>query len=109
MNRMLFFVLAAMVLSAIGANFYTFYYEKDYDFLVEAPCDASAHTCFVRECDDGDCPPNDLSSYREFHVKAADFGSCADDTCAAECESGKMACEERICDTAAGDACSSAE
>lgn len=106
MNKILFSVLALMVISAIGANFYTFYQQKSYDFLVETPCDEKTQSCFVRDCSTGECPPNNLSLYRSFHIEAKNFDACGTDSCLQECESGTIQCLETKCGESEGDICS---
>src|SRR4051812_19544750 len=97
MNKWLFAVVAALFVSAIANNFYTFYIKKDYDFTVEAPCDPAKQVCYIRDCSDGSCPPNNLSEYRVFHLNAADFDKCQDDSCLSECLSGSVGCNEDKC------------
>jgi hypothetical protein len=107
MNKILFTVFAAMVLTVFWYSYSTFYKNKSYDFLVEAPCDEASQTCFVRDCENTDeCPPNNLSNYRVFSINAADFSKCTDDTCLAQCESGEIQCTEIACGESSDDTCS---
>lgn len=106
MNKWLFIVISAMVLAAIANNFYTFYIQKNYSFTVEASCDPSAQSCYLRDCSTGECPPNELETYRVFDLKAADFARCSDDSCLTECTSGAIKCQEIPCGESADDSCS---
>ncbi len=91
---------------AIGASYYRYFYTKDYDYLVEASCDPLTEGCHYRSCENADdCPPNQLSVYKVYHVNAGDFARCADNSCKQECESGAIACEPIACDADAGDTC----
>ncbi len=89
-----FFALTA--LCALAASVWIYFIQKDYTFIVEIPCDPLVNECFVRDCEAGDCPPEGLSSYREFAVPAALFDSCTTATCENVCLSGS-ACEEHYC------------
>lgn len=101
----LFFLLFIV---AIGSTFYRYLYTKDYDYLVEASCDPVIEQCFVRDCenDPDSCPPNGLSLYKQYYVKAYDFPQCSDNSCQIQCESGAIQCEIIACDVEAGDECS---
>lgn len=110
MNKALFGVFILMVVSAIASNYFIFYHEKNYEFLVEAPCDPLTNTCFVRSCENADdCPPNQLSEYRIFTLAARDFDSCSNNSCLDECESGALSCTEIMCGQSEDDTCSTAE
>ncbi|HEU0080457.1 MAG TPA: hypothetical protein VFQ72_00315 [Candidatus Paceibacterota bacterium] len=107
MNKALFTILSLMFVSALGASYYIFYDKKSYDFLVEAPCDPTSQICYVRDCQGPDgCPPNNLSEYQVFKIKAADFSGCKDNSCLSECKSGSISCAVVACDESAGDVCS---
>lgn len=87
---------------------YTKYiYAKDYFFFVEAPCDTSSQTCFVRDCDDY-CPPNEFEEYKTYLIKAEYFEQCTDNSCLNICEAPETSnlCEEVICNIEDGDDCS---
>ena len=99
-----FFVLSFFF--AIGVSFYRYYHQKDYDYLVESSCDPIAEHCFSRDCENSaDCPPNQLSAYKEYYVKAYDFPRCEDNSCAIACGMNSIKCEAVLCDTEAGDTC----
>lgn len=110
MNKGLFIVIVVMLSVVFVTNYYIFYYQKDYDFLVEASCDPLVSKCFVRDCNsDEGCPPNNLESYRVFNIKASDFASCKDDSCLQECENGVLSCLEILCGNSPDDVCSTSE
>jgi hypothetical protein len=103
-------VFLLILVSGLLGVWYHYYAVKAYDFTVEAPCDETATTCFVRDCESGDgCPPNGLAEYRVFHLMAADFESCSDDTCLAEITSGQIQAEEEICEESEESACVTTE
>lgn len=102
----LFVLISAMTLAAIANSFFVFYYQKNYKFTVEAPCDPSQQNCFVRNCGKEDeCPPNNLERYRIFALRASDFEGCPNNSCLIECITGQVRCEEILCDESRGDAC----
>ena len=105
-SKILFILVAAMVLSVVISNFHTFFYEKNYEFIVEAECNPTEQACFARHCgEDEECPPNGLEQYRMFALTAVDFETCSDSSCLDECSMGSINCEEIFCDESAGDTC----
>ena len=110
-NRFIFALLLTSSAAAIGASFWKYYYTEDYDFIVEASCNPKMEKCFFRDCEANPdlCPPNELSYYKVFKVKAYDFNNCTDYSCKAECESGKIACTQVECDSSGEDVCSAPE
>ena len=104
--RTFFVIISLLVLGAIASTAYLFYYQKSYDFVVEAPCDPTVHTCFYRDCEFEECPPNGYDSYRILTMSASDFDTCADETCLAECSSGVIECSEIVCGESEEDVCS---
>ena len=106
MTKILFTLLFSMIFIVVANNFYTFYYQKNYKFIVETPCDPTEQTCFIRHCDENDeCPPNGLEQYRLFNLKASDFPKCSSDSCLDECLNSIISCEEVKCNESSGDAC----
>jgi hypothetical protein len=97
--------ISLLIVAAICAAAYHFLVQKDYAFIVEAPCDPAQDTCFVRDCSGGECPPNELEHYRMFSVQAADFDTCADNSCLHECQQGDIACTEIVCGESEEDEC----
>ena len=92
--------------AAVAATAWLFLVREEYDFFVEAPCDSTQEICFVRDCSNpDDCPPNGLSEYTIFKIKAADFNQCADGTCKKECAFNSISCERIVCGDAPEDEC----
>lgn len=108
LDRILTLLFFLLLISALGLTFYKFYYLKNYEYLVEAPCDPDSEVCFQRDCETSpdDCPPNGLSDYKQFHVTAKDFFKCSDDSCVMECSSGAIDCEQILCGDSPEDMCS---
>lgn len=110
MNRSDKAFLAAMAISLltiIGITAFSFVHAKNFAFVTEAPCDPASQTCFHRDCSEPDaCPPNGLEDYRVFTTSALDFRSCVDGSCAEQCDSGAIACEELVCGEGEEDECS---
>lgn len=105
-NKAFVFIFALMFFSALFSSFYKYYYTKDYDYAVEASCDPALEKCFSRDCSNADdCPPNGLSVYKVWHIKAYDFPKCSDNSCKKECEEKTLQCEPIVCDAEAGDEC----
>ena len=99
-------------LAVITVSFYSFYFKKNYDFIVETPCDATKEECFQRDCTNpDDCPPNGLSSFKRYSLNANDFAKCENEDCTKACESGAIKCEQIKCavDTETGESCLSPE
>lgn len=92
-------ILLAGVLIAIAASFYSFYYQKNYDFFIETQCDPSTETCFYRDCENNldVCPPNNLSYYNQYTIKARDFRFCPDEDCSNTCKTGVINCIKTEC------------
>lgn len=100
-----FVVLVALIIPILS-NFYKYYFTKDYDYLVEAKCNPSVESCFSRDCSNpDDCPPNGLSIYKEFYVKAYDFSKCKDNSCEQECASGLITCTPVPCGESPEETC----
>jgi hypothetical protein len=105
-NWILFWIFSATVILVIGVSFYKFFWLKDYDFIVEASCDPSIESCYVRDCSTpGDCPPNELEVYKMYVISAGDFSACKDDSCLIECTNGTIACQEVLCGESEEDEC----
>jgi hypothetical protein len=99
-------ILFLMTLAVIGSNFYKYYYSKNFDYLIESPCDPASEICFERDCTNpDDCPPNGLAVYKQYYVKAYDFPKCSDNSCLRECTEGIIACHDIPCDQDGGDSC----
>lgn len=94
-----YFFLLTFVL-AISFSFYKYYYTADFNYRIEAACDPLQEKCYYRPCDTNpdECLPNGLSYYKIYYIKAYDFPKCADNSCKAECETGKIKCDPLPCD-----------
>lgn len=88
------YALLACCFVVIVASFYRFYFNKDFDYIVETSCDPASQTCFYRDCSNPDtgCPPNNLSNYKKFTIKASDFPKCANEDCTQACENNTITC-----------------
>lgn len=95
-----------MILTIVVTG-YKFLFGLEYEFYVEAPCDPSSQTCFVRDCSEPEsCPPNELESYRAFYLSAEDFNTCRNNSCLYSCTNGIIECQEVLCGESEGDECS---
>lgn len=102
----LFIIVTCLIISVLIAAYYIFYIKEEYAMTVEAPCDSSLQSCFIRDCTNpDDCPANGLTEYRIFDVKASDFETCADGSCLNECITGTIICEEETCGDNTEDTC----
>lgn len=99
--------IIASIIIALGAAGWHFIIQKDYRYLIEASCDPSSQTCYVRDCsnEENECPPNGFETYTTYRVWAYDFETCTDETCTYECMNGLIFCEEKVCDESAGETC----
>lgn len=102
-------ISAILFTTALLGSFYFFYIKKDFDFIVESPCDTNKEQCFIRDCTNPDnCPPNGLSEFKRYTLKARDFQYCQDEDCTSVCESGQIQCTPVQCteDPEVGESCS---
>src|SRR3989344_8722729 len=106
-NNVLTILFFITFLAVIGSTWYSYLYTKNFDYLVEAPCDTNNEKCFYRDCENepDSCPPNGLSNYKQFYIKAYDFPQCSDNSCAQECETGMLVCKPIECNESQGDSC----
>ena len=96
-NVFLYMILVSCLL-VVGYSFYGFYIQKDFNFIVEVSCDPSMKTCFERDCSDPDmCPPNGLSVFNRYTIKASDFAMCTNEDCSRACEEGTIDCKPVGC------------
>lgn len=105
-DKFLFVIFFLAVLSVLSISIYRFWYQKDFTVLVEASCDQTTMSCYVRDCETEECPPNALAEYQIFSVSAAEFQKCADETCLAECANEMITCEQILCGSNEEDVCS---
>jgi len=109
-DKIFLWIIMLSVVVVIGATGYKFLILQDYEFYVEAPCDSTTQTCFVRDCSEADsCPPNNLDSYRVFYLKAKDFKKCDDNSCLSVCTNETIQCRELVCGETEGDSCGKPE
>ncbi len=101
----LIIILSFIVLFAITYNFYNFYYLKNDFFTIETSCDAKTEKCFVRSCDDVECPPNEYTVYKMYLITARNFENCSDDSCANICTNNIDSCELIPCGDNPEDTC----
>jgi len=94
-NYFLVFVFFSLFLVVFSA-FYNLYFKKDYDFLVETSCDNSIENCFYRDCLVEECPPNNLSLYSQYHMRAYDFEKCENEDCTNLCTTTNL-CTQVLC------------
>ncbi len=95
-----------LLLIPIAVSFYTYLYTKNYEYVIETPCDPSVDTCFTRDCTIVDeCPPNGYSNYKQFYVNAADFAKCTTNSCEKECSEKLIECTPIPCGELEDDFC----
>jgi hypothetical protein len=94
-NYFLVFVFISLFL-VVFSSFYNLFIKRDYDFLIETACDNTSEICFYRDCETGECPPNGLSFYKEYHMRAYDFAKCENEDCTSFCATSSK-CEEVRC------------
>jgi hypothetical protein len=105
-------LIGASCFIAIASSFYSFYFKKDYTFVVEVACDTNKEECFQRDCTNpDDCPPNQLSIFKRYNLRAYDFAKCENEDCANVCENNIIKCEKVACvkNEEVGEACSKPE
>jgi hypothetical protein len=96
-NYFLYILLGGCLISIIS-SFYFFYFKKNYDFIVETSCNPETETCFYRDCiNPDDCPPNNLSYYNEYTIKAGDFQNCVNEDCTEACKASAIDCIKTKC------------
>lgn len=94
-NFFLIFIFLSLFLVVFSAM-YNLFIRKDYDFLVETSCDNTNEVCFYRDCDTGECPPNEFSFYKQYHMRAYDFDKCENEDCTSLCKTSGR-CEPVLC------------
>ncbi len=94
-NYFLVFVFFSLIL-VISSSIYNLFIKKDYDFLVETSCDNLSEVCFYRDCTSGECPPNNLSFYKQYHIRAYEFEKCGNEDCTSYCSISNT-CEPVLC------------
>lgn len=89
----------------IAASFARYYWAEAYWFQIEAPCDSSHERCYTRDCSNGECPPNGLSTYTVLRIPATTFDTCRHDSCPRVCHTSPSPCTEIRCGTNSDDTC----
>lgn len=106
----IFGVLIISVMIVFGQSMYENYVARNYFFYVEASCNPATNECYSRTCDNnGDCPPNNLTTYRIFQLPASQFHDCSDNSCLNICPSSAYDCEEIKCSTKSDISCEGPE
>ncbi len=106
LNKILIYFFTFLFVITVAKGFYVIYLAKDFDYTVEAPCDQNSEKCFVRDCSNpDDCPPNQLETYKEYTIKAKDFGRCSDNSCENICNSESNTCTPIECGDDPSDSC----
>jgi hypothetical protein len=94
-----FFVLIFVsCLIVIVFAFYSYFYKKNFDFIVEVACDPLVEECLLRDCSSGECPPNNLEIFKRYVLSAADFQFCENEDCQLVCENNLIECELIPCE-----------
>jgi len=105
-EKLLFLLFFIAIFAVLANSIYQYRYGKDFTILVETSCDSTLTSCYVRDCETEECPPNGLSEYRVFSVAAKDFSKCTDDPCLFECSNNVISCTEIVCDPTKENVCS---
>ena len=93
-------ILLLSVVIIFGQSLYQNLYSKSFTFQVEMACNSETSECYSRMCqNDGDCPPNNLTTYRVFTLPASEFQKCSDNSCSNICSSEHNNCTEVLCST----------
>ena len=67
--------------------------DKDFYVVVEIPCSGTEqNNCITRDCNNEDCPPNNLTSFKRLQIYARDFAECKSDSCQSECGIKSIVC-----------------
>ncbi len=94
LNKVLFGVFFLSVAVIVANNYYQYAILKNYDMYIEVQCDFSTESgCIRRDCNEEECPPNELESYKIYKIKAKDLAFCQDGTCYEECANMIISCE----------------
>lgn len=97
-NYFLILIFISIIVVVI-LSFYNFYIKKNFDFIVETSCNPDIEECTYRDCTNrDDCPPNQLSTFKRYVLKANDFLKCPNEDCKELCEKGEIKCELLSCE-----------
>jgi hypothetical protein len=90
----------------IVGSFARYYFLKEFPVNIEVSCDPSLELCFQRDCEKDECPPNGLSTYRQFELAGHTFAACDTvDGCESFCKNNSGECIETVCGETDGDIC----
>ncbi len=94
----------------IVGSFARYYYLKEFPINIEVPCDPISELCFYRDCElEDECPPNGLSTYRQFELSGRTFATCSEiDGCEVLCKTTSE-CIETVCGDGEEDVCTEIE
>lgn len=105
-NKIIFVVFLVMLIVTISHGMYVYYISQEYDYMVEAYCDPTIDVCFERDCSaPEECPPNGLSIYKKYLIRARDFAKCTDNSCTNVCAEEQGICTPTICGANPTDSC----
>lgn len=93
-------ILVVSISSVVFLSFYKFYRQQDYLIYIKTFCDTSIESCFLEDCGDVRCVPNDQGkfAYKIFFKKASNTPSCDGENCAEIfCKPQEEDCEEFHC------------
>lgn len=95
LNTILTIMFFILFFLALGMSYYKYYYTANYKYLIELPCNPETSDCQYRDCDTNpdECPPNGLSYYNKYSIKAYDFKKCENENCEEQCLTGKISCK----------------
>ncbi len=98
-KRILLFTIIPLLLFAVLASFYRFWYLKDYNVTYEAECDPYTEECFYY-CEEDSC--DDIYYYKYITKHANDLyplcgADITDCEAAATCDGGSVQCEVEYC------------
>lgn len=102
-DKFLMVVFIVLIGSAFISNFYHFYINKNYTYIIETECDSEFETCYIGEDEGGQF------FYNVKTINAYDFSACSDNSCTNECTSGFLECITIPCGTDPADVCSKNE
>lgn len=93
-DKVFFFLSLLVIAIAVFISINKFYITKDYDFHVEVSCNSEEEGgCLTRNCENGECPPNGLESYKEYTISAKNFELCENEDCTRVCKETDI-CQE---------------
>ena len=105
-NTILLSVFVFIFFLTLTNCFYIIYISKNFDYILELSCKPEIEKCFIRDCSNpSDCPPNNLSVYKQLYLTAKYFKQCTDDSCEDLYQQNPNIFRKIDCDTEKGDEC----